>query len=158
MKLQLLCIYPTHFYSSLGGTSVAPSSFMWCDIIVTSFFVIPESVNSEFRIDYSFFPYLNRGGFVIHLRNSYVVRKRNSVNNSKKLTPNDREIDRIAKLIDCPVEIVRHCMLQIGPSVPAIDAYWQMNKDRLMIQCCKKTMDEVKRELKVNTRLPNFSF
>jgi len=23
-------------------------------------------------------------------------------------------------------------MLQIGPSLPAIDAYWQMNKDRLL--------------------------
>jgi hypothetical protein len=23
-------------------------------------------------------------------------------------------------------------MLQIGPSLPAIDAYWQMNKERLL--------------------------
>jgi len=44
------------------------------------------------------------------------------------------EIKRISEIIECPMEIVQHCMLQIGPSIPAIDAYWQMNKDRLIYE------------------------
>lgn len=56
------------------------------------------------------------------------------MNNSQPTTAQQNEIERISKIIDCPVKIVRHCMLLIGPSIPAIDAYWQMNKDRLMCQ------------------------
>lgn len=61
--------------------------------------------------------------------------------NYSKLPISDAdEIKRISEMIQCPVEIVRHCMLQIGPSIPAIDAYWQMNKDRLIyeVQSVKK--------------------
>lgn len=56
------------------------------------------------------------------------------MNNSKLPISTTDEIKRISEIIECPVEIVRHCMLQIGPSIPAIDAYWQMNKDRLMYE------------------------
>lgn len=56
------------------------------------------------------------------------------MNNSTHLISSTEEVKRIAEVIECPVEIVQHCMLQIGPSLPAIDAYWQMNKDRLLQQ------------------------
>ena len=55
-----------------------------------------------------------------------------SVNNSRFQIKRDDEIHRIAKIINCPVEIVQHCMLQIGPSLPAIEAYWEMNRERLL--------------------------
>ncbi len=55
-----------------------------------------------------------------------------SVNNSRFLIKREDEAQRISKIIDCPVEIVQHCMLQIGPSLPAIEAYWEMNKERLL--------------------------
>lgn len=42
------------------------------------------------------------------------------------------EVKRIAEILGCPVEVVRYCMLRVGPSIPAIDAYWQMNKERLL--------------------------
>ncbi|MDG1332611.1 MAG: hypothetical protein P8P74_09795 [Crocinitomicaceae bacterium] len=54
------------------------------------------------------------------------------MNNSPHLLSNSEEIKRISEIIDCPIDIVRYCMLQIGPSLPAIEAYWQMNKDRLL--------------------------
>jgi len=56
------------------------------------------------------------------------------VNDTKLPISNYSEIQKISNIIDCPVEIVQHCMLQIGPSIPAIDAYWQMNKDRLIYE------------------------
>ncbi|MCJ8288507.1 MAG: hypothetical protein HRT58_00630 [Crocinitomicaceae bacterium] len=56
------------------------------------------------------------------------------MNNSKLLMSKSDEIKRISEIIECPMEIVQHCMLQIGPSIPAIDAYWQMNKDRLIYE------------------------
>jgi len=54
------------------------------------------------------------------------------MNETKLPISNASEIQKISDIINCPVEIVQHCMLQIGPSIPAIDAYWQMNKDRLI--------------------------
>jgi hypothetical protein len=152
-----LTISPTYFYARILDMRCVASSSAGCDIFVTSFFENPVDKGAEIRSHFSFFPYLIVAIFALYLKNSYVIRKRNSVNDSKITTPNDREIERISKLIDCPIEIVRHCMMQIGPSVPAIDAYWQMNKDRLMVQCCKKTMEEVKNESKYNARLPIFS-
>ncbi len=54
------------------------------------------------------------------------------MNNSRFHIKRKDEAERISTIIDCPVEIVQHCMLQIGPSLPAIEAYWQMNKERLL--------------------------
>lgn len=56
------------------------------------------------------------------------------MNITPHLKSNSDEIKRISEIIECPVDIVRHCMMQIGPSLPAIDAYWQMNRDRLLYQ------------------------
>ena len=60
--------------------------------------------------------------------------KPNCVNNSSRKLSNSYEVERISEIIECPTDIVRHCMLQIGPSLPAIEMYWQMNRDRLLEQ------------------------
>lgn len=56
------------------------------------------------------------------------------MNNTKLPLSNTDEVKRISEIIECPAEIVRHCILLIGPSIPAIEAYWQMNKDRLLYE------------------------
>ena len=36
--------------------------------------------------------------------------------------------------IGCSEEVMRHCIMRLGPSFPAVKAYYEMNKDRLKFQ------------------------
>jgi hypothetical protein len=78
------------------------------------------------------FPSLMASGNDLALFQLEELFKINCVNNSTHLISHSDEVKRISEIIECPIDIVHYCMLQIGPSLPAIDAFWQMNKDRLL--------------------------
>lgn len=44
----------------------------------------------------------------------------------------EEEIQQLALRLNCPKHLVLYCSHQVGPSIAAIECYWDMNKEWLM--------------------------
>ena len=43
-------------------------------------------------------------------------------------------VKSLSERLGCTEFVLRHCLSQVGASEPAIEAYWSMNKERLIWQ------------------------
>lgn len=56
-----------------------------------------------------------------------IIQEKNRINLSNKV-----QVSKWSQTLGCPESVLFYCANKVGVSIPAIEAYWTMNKDWLL--------------------------